>query len=130
MTKELGPRLEAEVLQARERTIQNERWTEIDRSIQRKADGSGVVSYEGFEPHSDGARVRAEQEVARLRFLEGIGLARQTGEGSWQLSADHERELRARQISKDIVKTRSQNRKREHDHGLDRGFERRRDFNG
>ncbi|MGH7812395.1 MAG: relaxase/mobilization nuclease domain-containing protein [Candidatus Binataceae bacterium] len=130
VTKELGPRLEAEVLQARERTIGKERWTEIDRAIQRKADSSGIVSYEGYEPHSDGARVRAEQEIARLRFLEGIGLARQTGEAMWQLSPDHERDLRARQQSKDILKSRSQSRTREADRGLDRGFERRRDFNG
>ncbi len=130
LTKELGPRLEAEVQQARERTIRKERWTEIDRSIQRKADDSGVVSYEGFQPYSDRARVRAEQEVARLRFLEGIGLARQTGEASWQLSQDYERDLRARQQSKDIVKSRSQSRKREAERGLDRGFERGRNYYG
>ena len=104
-TRELGPRLEPEVLHARERVIRKEQWTEIDRSLQRKANESGLVSYEQFQPRSDAARVRAEQDVARLQFLEGMGLAQRVGEASWKLSQDHERDLRERQISKDIIKS-------------------------
>ena len=62
-TRELGPRLEPEMLHARERVIRKEQWTEIDRSLQRKADESGLVSYEQFQPRSDAARVRAEQDI-------------------------------------------------------------------
>jgi hypothetical protein len=48
--------------------------------------------------------VRAEQDVARLRFLEGMGLAQRVGEASWKLLQDHERNLRERQLSKDIIR--------------------------
>jgi type IV secretory pathway VirD2 relaxase len=130
VTRELGPRLEPEVLRARERVIRKEQWTEIDRTLQRKANGSGVVSYEQFQARSDASRVRAEQELARLQFLEGIGLARRVGEASWELSQDHERNLRERQQSKDIIKSRARSQRRDVDHGLDRGFDKRRDRHG
>jgi hypothetical protein len=91
---------------------------------------SGVVSYEQFQPRSDAARVRAEQELARLQFLEGMGLAQRVGEASWQLSQDHERDLRERQLSKDIIKSRARSQPRDVDRGLDRGFDRRRDPSG
>jgi type IV secretory pathway VirD2 relaxase len=130
VTRELGPRLEPEVLHARERVIRKEQWTEIDRSLQRKANESGLVTYEQFQPRSDAARVRAEQDVARLQFLEGMGLAQRLGEASWKLSQDHERNLRERQLSKDIIKSRARSQPRDIDHGLDRDFDRRRDRRG
>jgi len=129
VTRELGPRLEREVLRARERVIRREQWTEIDRALQRRADAKGVVSYDQFTPRSDAARVRAQQEIDRLQFLSGLGLARQLDERSWHLSADHERELRDRQRSKDVIKSRAHNRQRENDEGLDRTRGRRRESN-
>jgi type IV secretory pathway VirD2 relaxase len=123
-TRELGPRLEPEMLQARERVIRREQWTEIDRALQRKADENGIVSYEHFQPGSDGARIRAEQEIDRLQFLERVGLAQRVSEGSWQLSECHERELRERQLSGDVIKSRAQTRQRGSANGLDRARER------
>ncbi len=119
-TRELGPRLEPEMLQARERVVRREQWTEIDRALDRKADPNRVVSYEHFQPHSDAARIRAEQEVDRLEFLAGLGLARRMDERSWQLSEGHERELRDRQRSKDVIKSRAHNRQRGLDNERDR----------
>ncbi len=74
-TRELGPRLEPEMLRSRERAVRREQWTEIDRALQRKADGNGLVTYDQFQPRSEGARIRAEQEIDRLQFLSGLGLA-------------------------------------------------------
>jgi type IV secretory pathway VirD2 relaxase len=128
--RELGLRPESEVLQARERVIGKEQWTEIDRSLQRKANQSGLVSYQHFQPRSDVARVSAEQEVARLRFLEGMGLARRVGEASWELAQEHERSLRQRQQSKDIIKSRARAQRRNLEQRIDRGFDFRRDRNG
>ena len=130
VTKELGPRLEPEVLHARERVIRKEQWTEIDRALQRKANESGLVSYEQFQPRSDASHVRAEQELARLQFLEDVGLARRVGEASWELSQDRERSLRERQQSKDIIKSRARSQRRDMNHRLDRGFDKRRDRHG
>jgi hypothetical protein len=65
-----------------------------------------------------------------LRFLEGMGLARRVGDASWELSQDHERNLRERQQSKDIIKSRARSQRRDMNHGLDRGFDKRRDRHG
>jgi type IV secretory pathway VirD2 relaxase len=122
--RELGPRPEPEVLLARERTIEREHWTEIDRALERRAGADRVVSYENFEPYSEGAKVRTEQEIERLQFLEKLGLARRVGERSWELSAEHEPELRRRQREHDIIKTRAQEQQRGREPDLDRDFER------
>jgi len=129
-THELGPRLEAEVLRAREGAVRREQWTEIDRALQHRADANRVVSYENFQPRSEAARVRAEQEIDRLQFLSGLGVARRIDERSWQLSQDHERLLRDRQRSIDVIKSRAHGRQREIDGGLERVRERERERNG
>jgi type IV secretory pathway VirD2 relaxase len=119
--RELGPRTEQEVLLARERVIEREQWTEIDRALKQREGRDRVVSYEDFEPHSEGAQVRAAQEMERLKYLEKLGLARRIDEYSWELSPEHERELRRRQQEHDILKTRARERQRErgHDKGLE-----------
>ncbi len=128
-TRELGPRLEPEMLRSRERAIGREQWTEIDRALQRKADGNGLVAYDQSQPRSEGARIRAEQEIDRLQFLSRLGLAKRVDERSWELSQNHERELRERQVSKDVIKSRSR-RQRTIDSGMDRVREWERERNG
>ena len=103
-SRELGQRLEPEMLRARGETIGKARWTEIDRALQRRADGDRVVDYSGVLPYNDAGRVRAEQEMQRLQFLEGLGLARRLDTHAWELSPDHERELRSRQLAMDVIK--------------------------
>ena len=53
-TRELGPRLEPEMLQARERVIRREQWTEIDRTLQRKTDANGLIAYDQVQRRSEG----------------------------------------------------------------------------
>ena len=87
-TRELGPRLEPEILRSRERAVRREQWTEIDRALQRKADGERPR--QRMTSSSRAARelrIGAEQEIDRLQFLSGLGLARRVDERSWQLSA-------------------------------------------
>ena len=103
-SRELGLRLEPELLRSRGETIDKERWTEIDRALQRRADVDRVVDYSGMVPYNDAARIRAEQEMRRLQFLEGQGLARRLDTYEWELSPDHERELRNRQLAMDVIK--------------------------
>ena len=117
--RELGPRLEPEILLARGRTVEREQWTEIDRALKRQMGLDHVLSYENFEPHNESARVRTAQEIERLRFLEKLELARRIGERSWELSPDHEPELRRRQREHDIIKTRARERDRGRDQGPD-----------
>ena len=127
-TRELGPRLEREMLHARERVVRREQWTEIDRALQRRADGNGLVTYDQFQPHSEGAHIRAEQEIDRLQFLSRLGLASRVDERRWQLAQNHEHELRERQISKDVIKTRANQRQREAN--IFQRFEHERERNG
>jgi|SRR5271166_2441509 len=119
-TRELGPRLEPELLRAREDAIRREQWTEIDRALQRRVDENGLVTFDRFQARSEGARIRAEQEIDRLQFLSGLGLARRVDDRSWELSQNHERDLRERQRSKDVIKNRAHNRQRAFDSGMDR----------
>ncbi len=66
----------------------------------------------------------------RLQFLSGQGLARRIDERSWQLAEDHERQLRDRQRSIDVVKSRTHGRQRDIDSGFDRVREQERERNG
>jgi len=124
-TKELGPRLEPEMLRSRQRAVRREQWTEIDRVLQRKADQHCVVSYADFQPRNEGARIKAEQEIDRLQFLSGLGLARRIDDYSWQLDEKHERELREKQRSNDVIKSRAHDRQRGVGRDRDRTRERR-----
>ncbi len=117
--RELGPRLEREVLLARGRTIEREQWTEIDRALKRRAGVDRVVSYDNFQTYTEGARVRAEEEMERLEYLERLGLARRIDERTWELSPEHEPELRRRQRERDIIKTRAREQQRGRDNDLD-----------
>ena len=129
-TRELGPRLEPKMLRARERVVRREQWTEIDRALQRKADRNGLVTYDQLQPLDEGSRIRAEQEIDRLQFLSGLGLAQRVDERSWQLSEDHERKLRERQVSRDVIKSRAHSRQRGIDEGMDRVRKRGSERNG
>jgi type IV secretory pathway VirD2 relaxase len=110
--REIGPRSEREVLLARERVIEREQWTEIDRALHRRAGFDRIVIYDHIEPRTEGARVRAQQEMDRLHYLEKLGLARRIAERTWELSTAHEAELRRRQREHDIIKTRAHERHR------------------
>jgi type IV secretory pathway VirD2 relaxase len=113
--KELGPRNEHEMLVGRERGIQGKYWTELDRVLQRRQDADRVVTYEGT-PWTQEGKDRMRQEVERLTYLEGLGLASRVGESSWKLSPDHEHKLREMQRDHDIL----QRLARERQQGLER----------
>ena len=129
-TRELGPRLEPELLRSRERAIRQQQWTEIDRALQGKADSNRIVTYDAFQARSEGARIRAEQEIDRLQFLTKVGLAQRVSDQSWKLSQDHEQTLRERQRSNDIIKSRAHKLKHGKEKGMDRARERGREKNG
>ena len=113
--KKLGPRNEHDMLVARERGIEGKHWTELDRALERRMDASRVVAYQG-SPWTQEGKDRVRQEVERLVFLEGHGLARRIGESTWQLSPDHHEKLREMQRDRDILKR----LERERQQGLER----------
>ena len=118
--RELGLRPEREVLAAREKVIDQRRWTDLDWSIKQRSGRDSRVSYHGdWNALSERQRERYSQEVRRLRALERLGLASERGEMTWELKQDWERELRRMQRDDDIQKSRG--RKRDHGREVERG---------
>jgi type IV secretory pathway VirD2 relaxase len=116
----LGLRPEQEVMAAREKSIDQRRWTDLDWSIKQRTDQDSTVSYYGDSNSlSSRQRERYGQEVRRLHTLERLGLASKRGEMTWELRDDWERELRRMQRSNDIQK--SQGVRRNRDKEIERG---------
>jgi len=109
-SRELGLRTERDVLKARGAAVKREQFTEIDRELLRRADGKHIVSFDGKQPRGEAARERRTQEMARLKFLNRMGLAHKIDSASWRLEANLERTLRERQLAVDIIKSRARHR--------------------
>jgi hypothetical protein len=107
--RQLGPRTEREYLEARGNGIEAKRWTEIDRAIERKLD-DGVADYRFAAYLSDRSKPRVQQEIERLAWLQGYGLADSLGDDRWVVHADFKERLREKQLEHDIIK----NHAREH----------------
>jgi type IV secretory pathway VirD2 relaxase len=105
--KELGPRSEREYLKARGHGIEAIRWTELDRTIERKAE-HGVIDYSHADwVTSERTRARINQEMERLAFLQGYGLATSLGDRRWELRADWKPYLQEKQRQGDVIKNRA-----------------------
>jgi len=106
-SRELGLRSERDIVDARGRAVERTQFTEIDRTLLRRANGSGLVAFEGQQPKGPAQKTRRAQDLARLSFLEGEGLAVRVDSISWQLSPDLEKTLRQQQLAIDIIKSRA-----------------------
>ena len=102
-TKWLGPRTELEIQQTLQREVDQERWTSLDRTLQREAGETGRVQIERFnEPRLQRQRLLL---VGRLQRLQRLGLADETQPGTWAVHADAEKTLRALGERGDIIRT-------------------------
>lgn len=106
-TNRLGLRTINDLSLARQREINKSRFTTIDRSLRNKAINN-VVSYENKIPKSSLTRERRLQEIARLKYLESLGLAEHISKKKWRLAKNFEFVLQAMQLSGDIIKSRAQ----------------------
>jgi type IV secretory pathway VirD2 relaxase len=104
--RQLGPRTEREYLEARGHGIEAERWTEIDRAIERKLE-DGIADYRFAAYLNERSRPRVEQEMERLAYLEGRGYARSLGDDRWEVLADFKERLKDRQLERDVTKNRA-----------------------
>ncbi len=103
-TKELGYRSERDVAESLDRQVAQQRFTEIDRSLKKRA-VNNEVSFEGEPPGSEKARDTRLRQIRRLVQLSDMGLAEKTGNKSWRLSPALETALRQMQVSQDRLKT-------------------------
>jgi len=102
-TEWLGPRTELEMQRAMLREVEQERWTGLDRSLQREAGDDGLVRVERFaEPRLQRQR---QALIGRLQRLERMGLAIEQQPGAWAVHAEAEPTLRAMGERGDIIRT-------------------------
>ncbi|AXL71808.1 DUF3363 domain-containing protein [Pseudomonas putida] len=102
-TEWLGPRTELEIQQTLQREVEQERWTSLDRTLQREAGEDGRVQVERFnEPTLQRQRLLL---IGRLQRLQRLGLADEVQPGTWAVHADAEKTLRALGERGDIIRT-------------------------
>jgi len=102
-TEWLGPRTEREIQQGLQREVAQERWTSLDRTLQRTI-RDGVVQLESVEGSVSQGRELLMLR-GRLQSLERMGLAEERASGEWSIRPDVERVLRALGERGDIVRT-------------------------
>lgn len=102
-TEWLGPRTELEIQQTLRREVEQERWTSLDRTLQRAAGDDGLVHVERLnEPRLQRQRLLL---IGRLQRLQRLGLADEAQPGTWAVHADAEKTLRALGERGDIIRT-------------------------
>ncbi len=102
-TEWLGPRTELEIQQTMQREVQQERWTSLDRTLQRQIGEDGQVHIQRFnEPTLQRQRLLL---ISRLQHLQRLGLADEIQPGTWGIHIDAEKTLRALGERGDIIRT-------------------------
>jgi type IV secretory pathway VirD2 relaxase len=101
-TEWLGPRTEQEIRQSLEREVEQERWTSLDRTLQREAVDGLVRAVTLAEPRLQRQRPLL---IGRLQHLQRLGLTSEPQPGVWAIHADAEQTLRAMGERGDILRT-------------------------
>ena len=101
-TEWLGPRTELEIRQAQVREITQERWTSLDRTLQREATEGQLTPAALARPHLQSQR---QLLVGRLQQLQRMDLASESPPGTWTLEPTAEPTLRALGDRGDIIRT-------------------------
>ncbi len=99
-TEELGPRLAVDVRRAHAQEITQNRFTSLDRELERRAKGSEVAVHAGVRP----GLIDLSTLVARLEHLEGLRLAERVSPTSWRLAEGWQQPLRELGARGDILK--------------------------
>jgi len=101
-TEWLGPRTELEIRRAMQREVDQERWTGLDRTLQREAKDGLIVPETLAAP-----RLQRQRQVliGRLQYLQRMGLASEPRPGVWAIYAEAEPSLRAMGERGDIIRT-------------------------
>ena len=104
VTIELGPRSEQEIHRALSREVTAERWTSLDRGLQRLADqDDGIANLQPMPRETDPGR--RTLMLGRAAKLEAMGLADRVAPASWRLKPGIEATLRDLASRNDIIKT-------------------------
>jgi type IV secretory pathway VirD2 relaxase len=102
---DLGPRTDREIEDRLTNEVGQERFTSLDRSLQRAADLVGRLDVRELTTSaSERARFQHALQMGRLRTLERLRLAEEMQPGSWRLSPEMEPTLRRLGERGDIIK--------------------------
>ena len=102
VTRRLGPRRDLEILRARHSEIDKDRFTEIDRTLDRTAKDR-IVIIEKAQSEAD--RFDRHLALARLRHLKSLDLADKSGPDEWVMKQDWTETLRDLGRRGDVVRT-------------------------
>jgi hypothetical protein len=99
----LGERTEKEMEQAREKEVQAERFTSLDRTIERNIDEKHAID---VSPDVQIGWRRSDRPlvIARLQWLESMELAEKVKGTKWQLEPDFKQQLMELGAHHDIIK--------------------------
>ena len=99
-TQELGPRHEFEVRRTHVREVTHERFTSLDKEIERLAGGDRI------DVRTPKRRTRVDSSIllSRLEHLEVMGLAERLSPSAWSLQEGWQKELRDLGARGDILK--------------------------
>ena len=99
----LGERTEREMERAREKEVQAQRFTSLDRTIERHMDEKHVID---VSPDVQIGWRRSDRPlvIARLQWLESMELAEKIQGTKWQLEPDFKRQLMELGAHHDIIK--------------------------
>jgi type IV secretory pathway VirD2 relaxase len=98
-TQELGPRPERDVRRAQEREVTQQRFTTLDRELERRGPDHVVE----VRTRARSGRIDESLVIARLEHLEGLRLAERVSRTSWRLSEGWQKRLRDHGSRGDIL---------------------------
>ena len=101
-TEWLGPRTELEIQRTMQREVDHERWTSLDRALQREAKDGLVLPETLKDP---GLQRQRQMLIGRLQRLQCMGLATEQQPGVWTIHPETEPTLRAMGERGDIIRT-------------------------
>ena len=106
-TRQIGHRTERDAEEAMAREVREQRYTSLDRGIQRMktAEPSNGPAFEVVVPDGASGGMRTRYIAERLMFLEKTALATRLNAGSWAVRNDFETVLRAMQDAHDRQRT-------------------------
>lgn len=101
VTFDLGPRSDLEIEDRLRQQVEQDRLTDLDRSLRRESDEEGQVR----SGSGGGNAFRQSLRAGRLQKLSRLGLAEEIAPGHWQLADGFEDTLRRMGERGDIIKT-------------------------
>lgn len=104
VTQTLGPRRTLEIISTRKKEIDQTRWTGLDRAIAKRMEQGHFTP---TRVASSGDRFERSLQIARIRHLETLGLAKRVGPMAWELEEGWRKKLERFGRRGDIVRTMS-----------------------